>query len=522
MSEFLKPIDTPHRNLNRSTTTAALLLVSALGALHGCNSASAQSGHSLTRQFERVGLRGVASASVVDAEVELLADGGSGGDVDEFSPEVVEPKSGDVVTDDGAVVIEPDPEPIANRVARKLLTVHAKPTKQSPIRGRIPMAKAFEVFAEVEGPGCETMWADVGSGGYVCLDRSRPAGDRVPVAVPTMRRGELTPFYYAKVRNSKKARRWKSLKAYDSGADPVDTLEKGHDYAFVTRKLYKGKVVLLDEYRRVVLESEVRRYRPSRFHGRDTVENPVPKGKHLAWVSSWPKALTYAEPSRKARPNAPLGYHDELLLNDPVMVNDEGRWVRVGVGRYVEADDLRIFTQSDSRPQGVGSDEVWIDVDLKQQGLAAMRGDTPMYVTMISSGLKSPTPRGVFRIHLKQAVGSMSSTPGADDYYSVEAVPFVQYFLGSFAFHTAYWHNAFGRPISHGCVNLSPIDAKEVFALTTPDVRPGWVHGYETEQHVGTTVQIRKGDRELRDRRADVEPVYLASVERAANRAAAE
>lgn len=500
--------------MKRPTSAAALLLAGTLGALHGCNSAAAQSGKErLARQFDQVGVQGVASASLVDVEADLLADGGSGGDVDEFAPEVVEPKSGDVVTDDGAVVVEPEPEPISNRVARNIMVVYAKPTRQSPIRGRIPMAKAFEVFAEVEGPDCETSWADVGSGGYACLDRSRPAGDRVPTDVPKMRRGELTPFYYAKVKSSVTARRWKSLSAFNSGADPIDTLEKGHDYAFVTRKINKGNVVLIDKNHRMVLEREVRRYRPSRFHGRDTVESPIAEGSQLAWVSNWPKAPTFVEPSKRAKSAASLKYHTELELSDAVIVNDEGRWVRIEEDRFVSANDLRFFSKSQARPEGVGADEVWIDVDLEQQVLAAMRGDSPLYVTMISSGFKSPTPRGVFRIHLKQAVGAMQSSPGADDYYSVEAVPFVQYFLGSFAFHTAYWHNAFGRPISHGCVNLSPIDAKQVFSLTTPEVRPGWVHGYETEQHLGTTVQIRKGDREARDRRADVEPVFLASAQ---------
>ena len=115
-------------------------------------------------------------------------------------------------------------------------------------------------------------------------------------------------------------------------------------------------------------------------------------------------------------------------------------------------------------------------MDLDQQILTAMVGEEPVFATLVSSGKKSPTPKGVFRIRTKQAVGAMSSSPGADDFYAVEAVPFVQYFYGSFALHGAYWHQYFGRPISHGCVNLSPKDAQHVFTLTAPEVADGWVH----------------------------------------------
>jgi hypothetical protein len=94
-------------------------------------------------------------------------------------------------------------------------------------------------------------------------------------------------------------------------------------------------------------------------------------------------------------------------------------------------------------------------------------------------------------------------TPGG-----VEAVPHVQYFLGSFALHSAYWHDGFGRPISHGCVNLSPKDAKHVFSLTTPTLPLGWLHGYESTEHLGTTLRVRMGNKPVRDRRGDVEPVF--------------
>src|SRR5690606_23683136 len=123
------------------------------------------------------------------------------------------------------------------------------------------------------------------------------------------------------------------------------------------------------------------------------------------------------------------------------------------VGRFVQPAPL----------SGARADEIWIDVELDEQVLTVMRGEAPVFATLISSGFKAPTPRGLWRIRLKEAIGAMASNPGDDDPYAVEAVPFIQYFHQGFALHAAYWHNRFGHKLSHGCVNLSPRDARHVF-----------------------------------------------------------
>lgn len=55
-------------------------------------------------------------------------------------------------------------------------------------------------------------------------------------------------------------------------------------------------------------------------------------------------------------------------------------------------------------------------------------------------------------------------------------MPYVQYFEGGYAIHGAYWHDGFGRPKSHGCINLAPEDARRLFFWTDPQVPSGW-HG---------------------------------------------
>src|SRR5678815_37413 len=77
--------------------------------------------------------------------------------------------------------------------------------------------------------------------------------------------------------------------------------------------------------------------------------------------------------------------------------------------------------------------------------------------------------------------------------FELRDVPWIQYFASGYALHGAYWHDVFGIPRSHGCVNLSPIDARVVFRWTDPPVPEGW-HGINigTEMGEGTAVIIRE------------------------------
>ena len=428
----------------------------------------------------------------------------SGGKVSaESSDELVDAPDAD------AVMVEREREPIAHRITKQRLTVYAAPSKTAAIRARVPIHKVFEVFEYVKGPGCGGLgWADVGSGGFMCMEETRAAGNLRPKELPIMA-AELTPYFYAKVKeNGTVARRWRNVQAYLSGKEPIDTLVPDRDYAFKYRKRHKNVHLLIDESHRVVLEREVHRYRPSRFEGRDLVEKPVPAGQSLAWAFSWPVATPRTEPSLHAKSVKPIRYHTELLVAAEPVSGDGGPWYRLADGNYVRDDELQVWVPNTTMPTGVASDEVWIDIDLEAQTLAAMRGTEPIFATLISSGFKRATPKGVFRIHWKQAIGSMQSDPGADDPYNVEAVPHVQYFIGGFALHSAYWHNYFGRPISHGCVNLAPKDALRVFRMTSPHVRDGWLMAYETEGALGTTVRVRKGDRLPRDRRREPESFF--------------
>ena len=77
--------------------------------------------------------------------------------------------------------------------------------------------------------------------------------------------------------------------------------------------------------------------------------------------------------------------------------------------------------------------------------------------------------------------------------FELRDVPWIEYFASGYALHGAYWHDAFGIPRSHGCVNLSPVDARVIFLWTDPPVPPGW-HGINigAEMGEGTAVVIRE------------------------------
>ncbi len=111
----------------------------------------------------------------------------------------------------------------------------------------------------------------------------------------------------------------------------------------------------------------------------------------------------------------------------------------------------------------------WIDVNLSTQRLTAYQGQTAVFSTLISSGVAGyRTPTGRFAIRTKIPSQRMVG-PG----YNLPGVPWVMYFAGANAIHGTYWHNNFGRPMSHGCINMRIPDAQWLYnwaSIGTPVV----------------------------------------------------
>jgi len=163
-----------------------------------------------------------------------------------------------------------------------------------------------------------------------------------------------------------------------------------------------------------------------------------------------------------------------------------------GYGAYGEvywADGaaFKILTDADVAPisPDVAPDDKRIDVDLDFQTLSCYEGTTEVYFCRISSGIKNildpatgtvdnklATPVGNLLTHWK--IFSLNMTAGTfQTGYSTPAVPWSTMISGDgIAIHGAFWHNAFGEKRSHGCINVTPEDAKWIFRWTTPYVSP--------------------------------------------------
>jgi hypothetical protein len=168
----------------------------------------------------------------------------------------------------------------------------------------------------------------------------------------------------------------------------------------------------------------------------------------------------------------------------------EGFWVK---------DKQGTVASPGPRPADVGADERWVDVDIEKKTLVLVAGDKPVYAALVSPGKRSrnkkkdhATPTGAFRIREKHIAVTMDGDGAAGDLpYSIEDVPYVAYFKGSYALHGAFWHNNFGREMSHGCVNLAPLDAKYVFNWVEPRVPRGWHAVFATKERPGSMVVVR-------------------------------
>ncbi|MGH7297925.1 MAG: L,D-transpeptidase, partial [Polyangiaceae bacterium] len=121
-----------------------------------------------------------------------------------------------------------------------------------------------------------------------------------------------------------------------------------------------------------------------------------------------------------------------------------------------------------------------------------------VYTTLVSTGRgpagsDSATPTGVHRIWVKLLASDMDNVErdDLDAHYSLEDVPYVQFFDKAVALHGTYWHRDFGHVKSHGCVNLAPLDARWLFDFTGPRLPAGWSAAYPEATDPGTAVRVR-------------------------------
>jgi len=135
--------------------------------------------------------------------------------------------------------------------------------------------------------------------------------------------------------------------------------------------------------------------------------------------------------------------------------------------------------------------EKWIEVSLDEQKLRAWEGNRVVKEFLISSGKWGATPKGTFNIWYKTRNQSMiGGSKALGTYYNLPNVPHNMFFHKGYAIHGAYWHNNFGTPMSHGCVN-SPLDqVAELFEWTGPVLPQGTNALRASADNPGTRVYV--------------------------------
>ncbi len=164
------------------------------------------------------------------------------------------------------------------------------------------------------------------------------------------------------------------------------------------------------------------------------------------------------------------------------------------LGQKVEPPPLVAATTFGTRVLGESTSSKHIYVDLTNQTLYAYEGDNLVYKFLVSTGKWNHTPTGDFNIWIKLRYTRMSGGSGAD-YYDLPNVPYTMFYYNSkvpksdgYSIHGAYWHNNFGHPMSHGCVNMRPEDAQKIFDFANP-ITLGNVT-YATAKDPGTVVTV--------------------------------
>jgi len=257
----------------------------------------------------------------------------------------------------------------------------------------------------------------------------------------------------------------------------------------------------------LILASKIVLHTASSFAG---VEKPkLP----LAWAQS--RKDLAAKVAVRERPEPKAKLVEQLAPRTIVEpLGDEGAFVRLGDDRFVAAADLHVARDSEP-PDDLEGDSKWIDVDLDEQVATAYEGRTPVYTTMVSTGNpKWPTPAGVYRVWMKLDETDMNGQMGDEQPYSVATVPWTMFFARDFAFHTAYWHDRFGEARSHGCVNISPRDARWLWEWAEPGVPPGWSMAAGIAEEPGTLVKIHGAQAPATSYRGYARVVHEARVAR--------
>jgi len=348
--------------------------------------------------------------------------------------------------------------------------LYARPGKKGGFVGTAARSTRLPIMTVARGRRCKRgRWFEVATGAWMCAAHGRtswrlPSGRHQPV----LRRSRLVPrvSYYT---------RRDGVPLYtnlaSAAAGKHDRLvERGFSFSVAGGN----------------------RYRPSDYAGRHLKERPT---LPLGCSTKYKYAPVRAAPSHRARRVDRLKHHSWVQIHE-VKGRGKRRFYRIEQDRWVAANHVQRVHFS-APPKGVGPTERWVEVLLRHQTLVAYQGARPVFATLVSTGRwHHQSPRGLFRARTKVAMAAMNNRKGAGELYRVDDVPWIQYFHEGYALHGTYWHNGFGQPKSHGCINLAPKDARWLFDWAPPRLRPGWMAMQTTATQPGLLIRIRRSTRQ--------------------------
>jgi L,D-transpeptidase-like protein len=161
---------------------------------------------------------------------------------------------------------------------------------------------------------------------------------------------------------------------------------------------------------------------------------------------------------------------------------------------HIASSDLRLVPDDELTllSPDVPEERKHIYVDTATQSVTVFEDDRAVLTARCSSGGKgTKTPLGDFQTFHKGPAIHMTNDgeAGAGHGYDLPGVPWVSFFTSTgVSFHGTYWHNDYGKPRSHGCINLTPGDAKFIYRWTRPNVPRETQYLYTPGE--GTRVQI--------------------------------
>ena len=418
------------------------------------------------------------------------------------------------------------------RVATKKQKVYGFIDLRGDLVGEILPGNAFYVYQNIgKSSRCKDGVGQLGEAAYICL-RDTEVTSETPVVLPEIINFVPPSPEVAKTEEYKKSKTWpelvgkgdqpfmpsvhglarrtrkvlhESVAAFEQGTGRKFDLPSGRTYAFLNAistvrgwalQRFDGKVMALED---------VKLYPVDRFAGRKMLEHPSPENTVPGFVyrsgaKIYSAANVKSDVIRQAKKREALDVLPESSGGFYEIPSIDGTAQK----GYVRVRDIRKWIPKPP-PSFAEDDEIWIDIIVSQQMLSVYKGSAQLFTTLVSTaGEGHITPSGVFNIYLKNSHSHMSAwdkTKNRYKYY-LEKVPWVMYYYHSYAIHSAFWHTDYGRPRSHGCINLSLTDVKYVFDMVNPQLPAGWTSVLGSADNMGTVIRVRKKDEDVADLRS--------------------